>query len=45
VIVCGRCESVLRDAAAAHPGLVTRVCDLAREEDRAALVEWLVRVE
>jgi uncharacterized oxidoreductase len=40
VIVCGRRESVLRDAAAAHPGLVTRACDLAREDDRAALVEW-----
>jgi uncharacterized oxidoreductase len=42
VIVCGRRESVLRDAAAAHPGLVTRLCDLAREDDRAALVEWVV---
>jgi len=42
VIVCGRRESALRDAAAAHPGLVTRVCDLAREDDRAALVEWVV---
>ena len=42
VIVCGRRGTVLRDAAAAHPGLVTRVCDLAREEDRAALVDWVV---
>ena len=42
VIVCGRRESALREAAAAHPGLVPRVCDLAREEDRAALVEWVV---
>jgi uncharacterized oxidoreductase len=42
VIVCGRRESVLRDAAAAHPGLVTRLCDLAREDDRVALVEWVV---
>src|SRR5205085_11057478 len=41
VIVCGRRESALRDAAAAHPGLVTRACDLAREEDRIALVEWV----
>lgn len=43
VIVCGRREPALRDAAAAHPGLVTRVCNLAREEDRAELVEWPVR--
>jgi uncharacterized oxidoreductase len=42
VIVCGRRESVLREAAAAHPGLVTRVCDLAREDDRAALAAWVV---
>src|SRR3954464_15229320 len=41
VIICGRRESVLRDAAAAHPGLVTRACDLAREDDRSALVEWV----
>jgi uncharacterized oxidoreductase len=43
VIVCGRRESALRAAAEAHPGLVTRVCDLAREEERVALAEWVVR--
>ncbi len=43
VIVCGRRAAVLRDAATAYPGLVTRVCDLAREDDRAALAEWVVR--
>ena len=43
VIVCGRRESALRAAAAAHPGLVTRACDLAREEERVALAEWVVR--
>src|SRR4051812_26121175 len=42
VIICGRRESALRAAAAAHPELVTRVCDLAREEDRAALVKWVI---
>lgn len=42
VIACGRRERALRNAAAAHPGLVTRACDLAREDDRAALVEWVV---
>jgi uncharacterized oxidoreductase len=43
VIVCGRRESALRAAAEAYPGLVTRVCDLAREEERVALAEWVVR--
>ena len=42
VIVCGRREGALRAAAEAHPGLVTRVCDLAREEERVALAEWVV---
>lgn len=42
VIVCGRRESALRAAAEAHPGLVTRVCDLAHEEERAALAAWVV---
>jgi uncharacterized oxidoreductase len=40
VIVCGRRESALRAAAAAHAGLVTRVCDVGRADERAALVEW-----
>jgi uncharacterized oxidoreductase len=43
VIVCGRRESALREAAAAYPGVRTRVCDLAREDDRAALAEWVTR--
>jgi len=42
VIVCGRREETLREAAEAHPGLVTRVCDVGREEERAALFEWAV---
>jgi uncharacterized oxidoreductase len=42
VIVCGRRESALRAAADAHPGLVTRACDLGREEERVALAEWVV---
>ena len=37
VAVCGRRESALREAAEAHPGLITCTCDLAREEDRVAL--------
>jgi uncharacterized oxidoreductase len=42
VIVCGRREKALRAAAEAHPGLVTFQCDLAREEAREALADWLL---
>jgi uncharacterized oxidoreductase len=37
VIICGRREEKLREAAAAHPGLQTRVCDLARASERESL--------
>jgi uncharacterized oxidoreductase len=40
VLVCGRRADALAAAAAAHPGLETRVCDVAREAERVALVEW-----
>ena len=43
VIVCGRRAEVLEAAAARHPGLVTRVCDVAREDEREALAEWARR--
>lgn len=42
VIVCGRREDKLREAKAAHPGLETRVCDLARAADRVLLADWAV---
>ena len=41
VIVCGRREEKLREAAAANPGLETRVCDLARAGEREALHAWI----
>ena len=40
VIACGRRAEKLQEAKAIHPELETRVCDLAREEERAALVRW-----
>lgn len=43
VIVCGRREEKLREAKEAHPGLHTRVCDVADASQRVALVEWAVR--
>jgi uncharacterized oxidoreductase len=42
VIICGRREAALREAAAANPGLITRTADLARQVDRIALVEWVL---
>ena len=42
VIVCGRRLAALGEAAAAHPGLVTRACDLARADERESLAEWVV---
>src|SRR5581483_2885756 len=41
VVICGRREDKLREAKAAHPKLRTRVCDVARDEDREALIRWM----
>jgi uncharacterized oxidoreductase len=41
VIVCGRRETVLQQARAKIPGLITRVCDLTVESDRVALYDWV----
>jgi uncharacterized oxidoreductase len=43
VLVCGRREVKLREAKEEHPEIHTRVCDLARESDRLALVDWVAR--
>jgi uncharacterized oxidoreductase len=41
VIICGRRADKLREAQEQHPGLHTRVCDLAQAADRVALAEWV----
>ena len=41
VIICGRREQVLNEAKEKLPSLVTRVCDLAIESERASLFEWI----
>ncbi|GMA59622.1 hypothetical protein GCM10025859_00620 [Alicyclobacillus fastidiosus] len=41
VIVCGRRESALQDAKEKFPNLITRVCDVGLESDRAALFDWV----
>jgi uncharacterized oxidoreductase len=43
VIVCGRRSDKLREAAAAHPSLVTRTCDLSKESERRALAADIPR--
>lgn len=40
VIVCGRREQVLEKAKEQFPSLITRVCDLDQEAERAALFDW-----
>lgn len=43
VLVCGRREDRLRAVAEKHPGVRTRVCDVAAEADRVSLFEWARR--
>jgi uncharacterized oxidoreductase len=42
VIICGRREERLQQMAAQHPGMITRICDVADEKQRTALYEWVV---
>jgi uncharacterized oxidoreductase len=42
VIIWGRREGRLRDAQKIHPDLHIKVCNIAEEADRKALVEWLM---
>jgi uncharacterized oxidoreductase len=41
VIICGRRESALRDAADRFPSVITRTCDLAVAGERIALFDWI----
>jgi uncharacterized oxidoreductase len=41
VIICGRRASALQEAKEKIPSLVTRVCDLAFEEERIGLYDWI----
>ena len=42
VIVCGRREDKLREAQTRHPRLAIRICDVAEEREREALLRWAV---
>lgn len=41
VIICGRRESVLQEVADKFPSVITKVCDLAKEEERIGLYNWV----
>ena len=41
VIICGRRESALSEAAAKLPSVITRVCDLSAAEERKKLFDWV----
>jgi uncharacterized oxidoreductase len=41
VIICGRRESALTEAAAKLPSIITRQCDLSTESGRQDLFEWI----
>ena len=41
VIICGRREVALEEARKKLPSVITRQCDLANEEERVSLFEWI----
>lgn len=41
VIICGRREAALKEAAAKHPQLITKVCDLSAASEREGLYKWV----
>jgi uncharacterized oxidoreductase len=41
IIICGRRASVLQEVRDKYPAVITRVCDLANEADRASLYHWV----
>ena len=42
VIICGRRTELLQEIAIKFPTVITRVCDLTKEEERADLYNWVV---
>jgi len=41
VIICGRREDTLKEAAEKFPGLITKVCDISSETHRTELFSWI----
>jgi len=42
VIICGRREDRLDEITVQHPGIITRLCDVADAAQREELVQWLI---
>ena len=43
VIACARSDSTLAEASRRLPGLITRRCDLSKEDERKSLHEWVLQ--
>jgi uncharacterized oxidoreductase len=43
VIICGRRETALKEAADQFPSVITKVCDLSAEADRTELYNWIAK--
>ena len=43
IIICGRRANALQEAAKRIPGVITKVCDLANEQERIALRDWVAK--
>jgi uncharacterized oxidoreductase len=43
VIICGRRESALKEAARKFPSIITRVCDLSIAGERESLFNWIAK--
>lgn len=41
VIICGRREDALQKVVEQYPSVITKVCDLTQESDRAAMFAWI----
>lgn len=41
VIICGRRESALKEAAEKFPSVITKVCDISSETERTELFNWI----
>lgn len=42
VIICGRREDRLKKLSEKFPGMITKVCDVSKEDDRSELAEWAI---
>ena len=42
VIICGRREDRLKSLAEKFPGLITKACDVSKEQDRIELAKWAI---